>query len=353
MVAYPGWGASTASLAAARRCLSRWRAVHGAVGVSVAVMQHGRLHLAMGEGVSDRERQTPATGETIYRVASVTKPMTAVAVLRLVEAGLVGLDDPISRYAADLPAHIRPLPVRQLLSHTAGIRHYRYELGERECSRAFDSRAEAIRIYGVLDEPLQTPPGSAFCYSSYGFNLLSCVVEHASGMSLEDFMTRHVFVAAGMPRTSLEDPTRPVAGRSRQYVIADGEIRLAPRVDVRWKHASGGALSSAVDVVRFSDALLSDRLLSASTRAELLRPAVTAAGPVEYGLGWRVWSDGLIGHGGGATGGAAYLLARPADGISVAVITNLEVLAAQVRELGVALLETVSAQQSIPEARCG
>src|SRR5437016_12489074 len=150
-------------------------------GVQVAVAVNGKLVWSEGFGYADVERNRPVTRETQFRIGSVSKPLTAAAVVLLYEQGKLDLDAPIQRYVPTFPDKGYPISTRQLAGHLAGIRHYK----DREffLNRHFATVRDGLAIF--QDDSLLFPPGTRFSYSSYGWNLVSAVVEGAAG---EDFL---------------------------------------------------------------------------------------------------------------------------------------------------------------------
>lgn len=315
------------------------RAALGLPGVSVALVDGDELVWAGGHGVAVVESSAPASSQTVYRVGSVSKPIAATVVTRLAAQGRLDLDAPIGEHVEGLPAHIASLTARQILGHTTGIRHYRYEDGEKENARVFGSVDEAIRIYGVLDEPLAFEPGGGYLYSTYAYNLLAALVPGAVGQSFAEVARVEVFEPADMRTAQMATPGGTTPDRSGQYRLEEGAFVPAPEVDLSWKLPGGGVLASVEDMARFAIALDTGALLAPDDADRLgVYRAVTLpdGSSTGYGLGWHVKDDARgrwVGHGGGATGGAAYLLRRPERGFAVAVATNLEIRSAELAAL--------------------
>jgi serine beta-lactamase-like protein LACTB, mitochondrial len=269
--------------------------------VSAAVARGGRMVFSGAVGLADVERAEPATSETVYNIGSVSKEITAVAVMQLVGAGKVRLADPIQRYVPGFPDKGSPITVWHLLTHTSGIRHYRIHdfpgADWEENHRPYASLAEAIGIF--KDDPLLFRPGKYYFYSSYGVNLLQGVVETASGLPFGEYLRRRVFNAAAMTRTGLDLAGRPVAHRAHGYKWKQGKLVPAPSVDVSYKYASGGMISTAEDLVRLGMALNQGKLLTPAARARMLSPQLPVVrrfredGPpaterFQQGLEWRL-----------------------------------------------------------------
>ncbi|HWQ00084.1 MAG TPA: serine hydrolase domain-containing protein [Vicinamibacterales bacterium] len=326
----------------------------GAPGLSAAVVVEDRLVWSAGFGHADVEHQVPATSATVYRIASISKPIAATAVLQLVERGRVGLDDDIRKYLPYFPDKGGlTITVRHLLTHTSGIRHYRP--GEMESTRRYETVAEAAAVF--MGDPLLFPPGTRYSYSTYGYNLLAGIVEAASGLTFEAYLRERVFGPAGMTTTFLEHAGAIVPNRSRQYVRRGGGVRHAPYADLSVKWAGGGLISTVQDLARFHIALDRGRLLQRDTLELMYTPGRLADGtPIDYALGWRIERDARgrrwVTHSGGATGGSGYLLRLPEEGLAVALLCNVQE-AGNLRELAYAMAERALAHASEParEAR--
>jgi CubicO group peptidase (beta-lactamase class C family) len=333
----------------------------GAPGISVSVVHEGELVWAGADGVADVENQVPAKPTTVYRIGSITKTITAVAVMQLVEAGQVGLDDTLEKWVPYYPVNRSSLiTLRHVLTHTSGIRHYHYERGEKEGlpPQYYPSLEAASNIYSVAEEPLLFTPGTDFCYSSYASRLLGEVIERASGITWEAYIKQHIFEPAGMNDSRVDHPLAVIPNRSRGYRRAGfgnpregiqqpwprgARLINAPFVDLSYKEAAAAVLSSVEDLARYDIALNEGVLLKQETLEQMYTPYTFPDGtPGPYGLHWRVSTDEKgrrwISHGGGVTGHNALLLRYPEGKLSVAILTNLEG-ARGVRSLAMAIAE--------------
>lgn len=311
---------------AAGRLVEEARDKLGVPGISVAIADEDRLVFAAGYGLADVENQVATTSKTVYRIASISKPITATAVMQLVERGRVSLEDPIRKYVPEFPDKGGlTITLRHILTHTSGIRHYKP--GEMANPNHYPSLAEAIAIF--KDDPLLFTPGTKYSYSTYAYNLLAGVVERASGLSFEAYLSEHVWGPAGMVDTRLEHPDAIVPHRARPYVRRGTAVANAPYADLSVKWAGGGMISTVEDLIRFHIALDEGRLLKPETLEQMYTPATLANGTtIDYGLGWRIQVDAQkrrwIFHSGGATGGTTFLLRYPEGKLAVAVMCNLE-----------------------------
>ena len=293
----------------------------GAPGLSVAVAIDDQLAWSAGFGLADIENEVPARGDTVYRIASISKTFGATAVLQLVDRGTVRVDDSIGKY---VPTFHQQVTLRQIMTHTSGIRHYKP--GESESMVRYHSLADAITIF--KDDPLLFAPGSKTLYSSYAFNLLEGVIETASGMPLEAYLNAHIFTPAGLTSTSLEYAERIVPHRARAYVRHGEETLNAPYVDNSVKWIGGGLLSSAEDLIRFNVALNTGKLLTpASVRLMNTRGTLNDGTPINYSVGWELSTDErgnqYVDKYGSGTGVSTYLLRIPAQHFAVAVLVNI------------------------------
>jgi serine beta-lactamase-like protein LACTB, mitochondrial len=299
--------------------------VLGAPGAAISVRKDGRLVWSEGFGSANLEQHVPVTPLTRFRIGSVSKPLTAAALGLLSEQGRLDWDAPVQRYVPSFPVKRYPITVRQVAGHLAGIRHYLP--GEFENQKHYGTVLEGLAIF--QNDSLLFEPGTRYAYSSYGWNLLSAVVEGASGEPFLDFMARHVFGPAGMAHTVADEPDSIVPDRSRFYTRADsvGPVVNAPYVDNSYKWAGGGFLSTTEDLTLFAEQLLDGHLLKPATVSLLWTTQHTSDGkPTEYGIGWGVTWDAqgrrLISHNGGSVGGTAALLVYPDEHLIVALLVN-------------------------------
>ena len=294
-------------------------------GLSVAVVTDSQLRWSNGYGFADLENFVPAKASTVYRLASISKPITAVAAMQLAEQGKLDLDAPVQKYVPGFPEKPWPVTVRHLLGHLGGVRHYRGD--EIASTRRYARLTDALAIF--QDDPLLHEPGTKYAYTTYGYNLVGAAVEGASGMSFMDYLRRHVFEPAGMDRIRDDDPHALIPNRAQGYRKApDGTLRNSILADVSNKIPGGGLCSTVEDLARFAVAVQSGKLVKPETLAQMWTRQRTKDGQLTaYGLGWSVAEqDGrrTIAHGGGQPRVATYLYLRPDDRCAVALMTNLE-----------------------------
>ena len=294
-------------------------------GLSVAVGIEGRIVWSEGFGWADIEQRVPVRPSSKFRVGSVAKPMTAALLALLYEEGKIDLDAVIQEYVPSFPTKSYPVTTRQLGGHLAGIRHY---VGKEFMNAGYyETIIDGLEIFA--NDPLLFPPGEKFVYSSYGWNLISAVIE---GASKEDFLTlmeTRIFEPLRMRSTEADRNAFIVSERVRPYHRTDdGFLYNAPYVDNSYKWAGGGFLSTAEDLVRFGQAHLSPGFLKASTLSLLFKSQKTTAGvETGYGIGWSINEDDrgrqVIGHGGGSVGGTTRLFTYPEYGLVISIVSNL------------------------------
>ena len=297
----------------------------GFPGLSVAVSVDGETIWAEGFGYSDIQSELPISTTSMFRIGSISKPFTAAAIARLFEEGRLDVDAPIQEYVPGFPEKRWTITTRQLGGHLAGIRHYR---GNEMMSTVHYPTVESgLAIFSA--DPLLHEPGSKYLYSSYGWNLISAVVEGASGTAFLEYMNETVFAPLGMDNTVADMATEEMENRVGFYVRdEDGSPVSAPHVDNSYKWAGGGFLSTPLDIVKFANAHLDDSFLGASARALLFTPQELSDGSkTTYGFGWTAREDGkgrlILGHTGGSIGGTSILQMNATYDLVVALTINL------------------------------
>jgi CubicO group peptidase (beta-lactamase class C family) len=329
----------------ARRAIPDAMSRFGIPGLSVAVAEGGSVRFQAGFGHADVENGVRANHETVYRLASVSKPITATAVMKLAEEGRLDLDAPVTRYCADFPAKQWPVSSRQLLCHQGGVRHYRP--GEPVSTRRAASLLDGLALF--RDDPLDFEPGTEARYSTYGYTLLGCAAAAAAGRPFMALLEEEVFSPAGMTATRIDDVRELIPGRAQGYV-RDGSGRLmnSALADVTVKVPGAGLCSTAPDVARFGAALLAGRLVSKETLLAMLTPQRTRDGkPTTFGLGLAVGSRGgrpEAWHTGGQQRVSTALYLRPADQVVVVVLANVEGVQGEVLDLARRVADRVTAR---------
>lgn len=294
-------------------------------GLSMAVAVDGHIVWSEGFGFADIEEGVPVNPASKFRVGSVSKPYTAAAIAQLMADGKLNVDAPIQEYVPTFPEKQWTISTRQVGGHIAGIRHY---LGDENFSDVrYETVSEGLEIF--QDSPLLFEPGSDYSYSSYGWNLVSAVVEGAAHQPFLEYMDEHVFGPLEMNHSEADWATEDIEGRVSFYVRGDdGAPQPAMYVDNSYKWAGGGFLSTPEDMIRFADAHRGTDFLPQEALDFLMTSQQLNDGSeTGYGFGWSVSDDDagrrLVGHTGGSVGGTTLLTMHPDSGIIVAMAINL------------------------------
>jgi CubicO group peptidase (beta-lactamase class C family) len=293
--------------------------------MSVAVVSGGVLRWSAGYGLADVENQVPARADTVYRWASVSKPVTAVAVMQLAGRKKIDMDAPIQTYVPSFPEKKWPVTSRLLLAHLGGVRHYQGD--ERASTRHYAHFTEAFHVF--RDDPLVCEPGTKHVYSTYGYNLLGAAVEDASGRPFIGYVYENIFRPSGMTTARAGDLEPIIPRRARGYVrVGRGALRNSRPADLSNKTPGGGLCGTAEDAARFAAALMSGKLLPADARASMFTRQKTRDGrAIDYGLGWSLLRDNgrlEVCHAGHTDGVSTMLYMLPDREFAVALMANLE-----------------------------
>lgn len=296
-------------------------------GLAVAVIKEGKVVKSQGYGLANVELKAPASDATLFELGSITKQFTATAIMMLVEAEKVRLDEPISTYLDDLPDAWKAVTVRQLLNHTSGIKSYTDPdvMDFVALTRTDFTPTKLLAL--VRDRKSNFAPGTDWAYCNTGYFLLGLIVEKASGQRYSAFLKERIFDPLKMTQTRMSNPEAIIPNRSAGY----GEFlgKLVNRDPIRPTTAfSAGALISTVgDMARWDAALRAGTLLKSESLAAMTTPAKLASGETRpYGFGWAIESrrgHKAQLHGGGTAGFSTMFLRLPDDDLSVIVLTNL------------------------------
>lgn len=312
------------------KAASNFMAANSVPGISVAVALDGELAWSEGFGLADLENYVPATPATLFRLGSISKPITAVAILQLYERGKLDLDAEVQKYCPAFPKKQWPITTRELLGHLGGIRHYnpdgKGDIPE-DSAKHFASMQDALQIFA--NDPLVAKPGTKFHYSTYGYTLLGCVLEGAALQEYVDYVKENVFVPAGMTETQEDNFFRVVQHRTRWYhKEKSGPLQNAGVLDSSYKIPGGGLVSSADDMARLEIAVMADRLLKPSTRALMWTPQKAADGSQNgYALGWGTgtrYGVAVVGHTGGQQGTSTSIVLVPERHAGIVVLANMD-----------------------------
>jgi serine beta-lactamase-like protein LACTB, mitochondrial len=308
-----------------RVAIEKYMADKKVTGVSVAIAKDGQIDFAQGFGYADLENDVRYQLETVNRLASVSKTITAVVVMQLVEAGKIDLDADIRTYVPEFPDKGEKITARHILTHTSGIRHYKAD--ESENYTNYDSVVESLKRFS--DDPLLHKPGEKSTYSTYAFSLLARAVETTSGLTFKEYLDQKIFQPAGMTDSGLEDLRAIVKHRTRGYRRrTDGNVGNSGFADISYKWAGGGMVSTSPDLCRFGTALLTGKLMTPATLEKMWTvQKLNDGNALRQSLGWA--ADSYQGkpvamHGGSQPMSKTFLMIIPSDHLVMAVLTNYE-----------------------------
>ena len=280
--------------------------------------------------MADLENFVPATSSTLFRLASISKTITATAIMQLSERSKLELDAEVQKYCPAFPRKEWPITTRELLGHLGGIRHYspdgKGDIPE-DSAKHFPSMEEALKLFA--NDPLIAKPGTKFNYSTYGYTVLGCVLEGAASEKYVDFVKENIFEPAGMAETQADDSFAVIQRRSRWYhKDTAGVVRNAGVLDSSYKIPGGGLISSADDMARFEIAVMSDKLLKPATREAMWTPQKAADGSQNgYGLGWgtqKKYGLHLVEHTGSQQGTSTSFILVPERRAGIVVLANMD-----------------------------
>ena len=296
---------------------------------TVLIEKNGQVLFSRAYGLADRERGVPNTLQTRFRVGSMNKMFTGVAVLQMVEAGKVELTAPVGEYLTDHRNRevAAKVTIHHLLTHTGGtgdifgpeFQAHRQEL------RTLD---DYVRLYAVRGPEFE--PGSQWKYSNYGYILLGAVIEKVTCQTYYDYVQAHIYEPAHMTATGSQPEHQSVPGLSAGYMKQPGTATWVPNSEtLPYRGTSaGGGYSTAGDLTRFAQALLGHQLLSPDSTRLLITGKVDAAPGIRYAYGFVDWRDieenGSVGHSGGAPGMNGDLRVYPQSGYITVVLANMD-----------------------------
>jgi CubicO group peptidase (beta-lactamase class C family) len=293
-------------------------------GLSLAVTVNNELIFTKGYGLANVELKSPALAESVYEVASITKQFTAVAILELVQAHQLTLDDPLGHLLPGGPDSWKKITVRQLLTHTSGIPDF-------DDGNVFDVRRdysedELVHLAATL--PLKFPAGSRWSYSNTGYVLLGIIVHRVSGKSYADFLRDGIFSPLHMVNTRVNSESDIIPFRANGYRLEDGVLKNQEFLSAGLRGTGdGGIVSTVVDMAKWEAGLQSGALLPPDVWQQVFTPVALNSGKTfPYGFGWFIREQAghpYYEHSGNLQGFASHFLRFPRARVSVVVLANL------------------------------
>ena len=293
-------------------------------GAAVIVTRKGRTIFRKGYGLANLELKVPIRPDMAFRIGSVTKQFTAVAVLMLVQEGKLALNADVTTYLPDYPTHGEKITIEHLLTHTSGIKSYTDMKEWLPLWRKDMSLEELVAIF--KDQPMEFRPGERWAYNNSAFVLLGAVIEKVSGQSYAQFLTERIFQPLGMTHTQYDVTEKIIPGRVAGYNKGANGWENAPYLSMTQPHGAGALMSSVDDLARWDKALYTSKLVKRRLLKKAWTPSSLADGrSTQYGYGWGISplsGKVFIEHGGGINGFICEALRMPEERIYVAILTN-------------------------------
>lgn len=286
-------------------------------GLSLVVLRSGAILKAEGYGITDRAAKTPATRETVYKIASVGKQFVATGIMLLAQEGRLRLDDPINKYLPGAPSSWSALTIRHLLTHTSGLAR------ESPAFTPFENKPDVELLAALHSVALRFRPGEKWEYSNSGYVALAEIIRVVAGQPWTQFLDQRIFTPAGMSNTLPTNTTAAVPNRAVGYSGNDNQRKAD-----EWKalRASGAYLSTVLDLAKWDALLHGDKILNETSRREMWRTVyLNDRTTAPYGFGWHVDSGRRgrrVWHGGGLPGFTAHFVRYLDEQLSVVVLTN-------------------------------
>ncbi|MBI9046725.1 MAG: serine hydrolase [Anaerolineaceae bacterium] len=293
-------------------------------GAAVIITKNGEMFFRKGYGLANLEHNIPIEPHMVFRLGSITKQFTAVAILMLYEEGKLDLQDCITKYLQDYPTHGHTITIEHLLTHTSGIKSYTNLASWMEYIRN-DMTVDAM-IDKFKNEPMEFAPGDRFNYNNSGYFLLGAIVEKISGITYEDFLQTRIFDVLDMKNTYYDMPDKIIPARVSGYKKVEDGFQNADFISMTHPYAAGSLASTVDDLAVWDEALYTEKLLKQDTIQKAFTPFVLNDGEsCGYAFGWAAanfQNTKLIMHGGGIPGFITDGLRFPDDHVYVSILNN-------------------------------
>jgi CubicO group peptidase (beta-lactamase class C family) len=296
---------------------------NGLNGGQISVGKGNKVIWTNSFGYADSENKIPVSDSTRFRINSVSKSMTSVALIKLISEGKLELDVPIQKYVPNFPIKKYPITTRQLAGHLAGIRDYKEDdLRDFIRTEHFENAIQATKVF--KDDSLLFKPDTKFLYSTFGWNLIGAIIEGISKENYLDYMKKNIWRPIGLFNTCGDDNSSPIPNRSKFYDLTGQANDLG---DWSYKYSGGGLLSTTEDLVKFGNELLNGKYFDQNEKMVLFKSQMTLDNKVTgYGLGWYIGVDKnghrIWHHSGDSFSSSSHLVIYPDDNLVVAFLAN-------------------------------
>ncbi|MCH7525310.1 MAG: beta-lactamase family protein [Bacteroidetes bacterium] len=311
----------------ANEIINEHMASNNFLGVTVGLYIENCGTYLSGAGFTDKGDQKRTNSDMLGRIASITKPMTAIAIMQLYEKGMLDLDKPIQTYIKEFPKKVKgDITIRHLLKHTSGISHYSSKWDALSFTH-YPTLVNALDAF--KDKELDFVPGTQYMYSSYGYTVLGAIIEKVSQMGYGEYMRKNIWNKAGMSNTSLEEDKQKYNNKSRLYLKVKSTYIKSPKTDLSIIYSAGGVQSTVKDLLKFGEAVLHNKLIESTTLEMMINATdemAPAIGDDPYGFGWAVYDDPkygrIIQHGGTQPGASSFFSIYIDHKIVTVVLSN-------------------------------
>lgn len=294
-------------------------------GLSIAVVQQGKVVKAQGYGLANVEWQQPATAQTVYKIASLSKQFFASAILRLAEEGKLSVTDPVHRFFPDAPASWRGITVHHLLSHSSGL------LRESPGFDPLKIQPDSVVIKAAYSAPVLFKPSEKWAYCNVGYFMLAEIISRVSGQPWPQYIGDAFFSPLHMTATRTTTASELIPNRAGGYSSTGIGMRNAP--DYLAVRPSGAFLSTVLDLAKWEAALQTSAVLSQKSKTLLWTPVIETGSkqpdgsPISYGYGWNITNQNnhkMVSHGGSLPGFSAQYIRYPDDQLALIVLSNAD-----------------------------
>ena len=309
------------------------------LGISTGVYSENCGNWLSTAGFLNKRNQKKPNQFSQFRIASISKPMTAVAILQLYEKGIIDLDKPIQNYLPEFPKKEKgDITVRQLLNHTSGVSNYKSDFE----SVHFTHYPNSIKALDEFkDRELDFEPGSTFIYTSYGYTLLGAIIEKVTGKSYQNYMQKNIWEPSKMTHTDIEDSNLDYENKSDVYIKMGNTFYRIPQNDLSHNYSGGGVQSTAEDMLKFGKAILDYQLINPKTTELMIHLTDTVSKEKEYTNGWFNWITPKYGkvieHNGKQVGCSSFFRIFIDEKIVVTTLANNMNSREEVRNLSIEL----------------
>lgn len=288
-------------------------------GISVMVIGDGHKLYSRSFGYAEITKKRKATNTTNYRIASVTKSFTAMAILMLRDEGKLKLEDKLSSFFPGIPAFGTEITIKEMMNHTSGLKGYGDALNSKPL--------QGIDVLHIVERQDSTnfKSGSQFAYSNTAYVLLGLLVEKLSGLPLNEFVHRRIFYPLKMKHTTYNNLEGNIYNRAYGYNLKAGELLLQDQSNSSYLQGDGGIYTSINDFYYWDQALYTDVLVKKQTLQEIFSPSSNETSELAYGYGWYIenrYNSRRIWHSGGTTGFSAYYVRYPEKKFSIVILAN-------------------------------